>query len=259
MHIGYGDSATDCILEAIKEYQLPGDGAIPSRDDFTQGPISDWLQTNGIHQRIAYWESMDKVIGLGMDVKAFSLASLKILDTLESEEITLWIGDSCHDILATGWLLSYFLERDFDWYRIDLAQVDADDLQDGATVVNLAMYHPQKLKKLYAKREPLSTLEKDTLISRWQKACTENAPYRIQKDNQIISVEEDYYDNYILSFLSTELETCSSVVSRILNDGTQRISDSTIQWNIKKMIDQGRIVFEGDWSNMNTYSIKIEK
>jgi|TARA_R110000737_G_scaffold286931_1_gene293407 hypothetical protein len=40
-HIGYGDSATGCLKEAIKSYGLPGDKAIPSRDDFTQGPIAE--------------------------------------------------------------------------------------------------------------------------------------------------------------------------------------------------------------------------
>lgn len=256
IHIGYGDSANECLLEAIKNYNLPGDASVPSRDDFTQGPINDWLDSSGIHQRIAYWESIDQVLGLGMNVKEFSLASLKILDDIEADEITLWVGDSCHDILATGWLLSYFSKRNLDWYIIDLGKVDAQDLLDDVAAVNLALYTPDKIKGLYTYRKKITNEHKVSFISIWQKACTENSAYRIQKNDKIISVDENHYDDYILSCLNEELESFVNIIRRIMKDGQHRISDTTIQWNIRKLIDQGRIEGEGDLKSLDSYFIK---
>jgi hypothetical protein len=89
IHIGYGDSATACILEAINNHGLIGDGAIPSRDDFTQGPISECLKPNGLNQRINYWESVDHILRFGFDVRAFYNQSINILDEIYAAEVTI--------------------------------------------------------------------------------------------------------------------------------------------------------------------------
>ena len=244
IHIGYGDSATGCILEAIKIHSLSGDEAIPSRDDFTQGPISDCLLPNGLEQRIEYWESVDKVLRHRFDVRDFYHQSIKILDDLVADEITLWVGDSCHDILATGWLVSYLENKNFNWFYVNLADVNAHYMPRGLPVVNLAMYVPKDLPKLYKYRKPLSSDDKVYYKSIWNKVATENSHYRIKKDGEIISIDEDYYDEYILSHIPEQFESTSKIIGIILRDGAYRISDTTVEWNIKKMVDRELIDFD---------------
>jgi len=256
IHIGYGDSAKGCLLEAIQDHGLPGDGAIPSRDDFTQGPISECLGSGGLQQRIAYWESVDKVLGFRFDAKNFYNNSLKILDDLEADEITIWVGDSCHDILATGWLLSYLEHKDFSWFVVNLADVEPKDYPQEMPAVNLAMYTPNQIPKLFEYRNPLSLIDREYFATTWQKACFENSHYRIKKGNEIVSVDEDYFDEYILSNLQLEFEPTTTVIGRILRDGRHRISDTTVEWNIKKLINKNLIEYEGDLKSTKAYSIR---
>jgi len=259
IHIGYGDSATGCLLEAMKDHGLPGDDAVPSRDDFTQGPISECLQPNGLEQRIGYWEAVDKVLGFGFDTRTFYNESIRILDELETDEITLWVGDSCHDILATGWLLSYLQGKQFNWFLVDLVNVEKSDYPGEMPAVNLAMYTPDKLIALYKYRRPLDTSNLTYFTSLWKKATEENSHYRIKRGNEIISVKEDYFDDYILSFVPDQFKPTSKIIGDVLRDGRHNISDTTVEWNIRKMIGRSLIVYQGDLNTMSTYSIRIEK
>ena len=254
IHIGYGDSATGCLLEAIKSFGLPGNTAIPSRDDFTQGPISESI--NDLSQRIRYWESVDEVLNFRNDVKAFYLASIKVIDELEADDITIWVGNSCHDILATGWLLSYLRSKKIKWNIINLAFLNEEDLPDGLPPVNLAMYAPQDIVKLYKYRKALTDKEEKYFISIWEKAALENSQYRIQDENGITSVDGDHFDEYILSHIQDKFEVTSKVIERILQDGQHRISDTTVEWNIRKMIQRNQIGFQGDLNSMRSYKIK---
>lgn len=259
IHIGYGDSATGCLKEAIEYHGLPGDDAIPSRDDFTQGPISECLTSDSISQRIEYWKSIDSVLNFGMDVEDFYLKSIQRLNNLEADEITVWVGDSCHDILATGWLLTYLEEKEVQWFIVNLAEVDKADMLQGYPVVNLAMYTPQQLDRLWKYRKKIDGDAFDYYRSTFTKACIENGTYRIQKEKEIITVNEDYYDDYILAHLSSDFEPMKIVVGRILKDGKHRISDTTVEWNIRKMIATNRIETKGKLVSLNTYSVRLKR
>jgi hypothetical protein len=255
LHIGYGDSATGCILDAIESYGLPGNGAVPSRDDFTQGPISECMTVSGIQQRISYWDSVEKALNFGMDVQDFYHKSMQLLENIEADHITIWVGDSCHDTLATGWLLSFLEKKKIQWFTVNLADIKREDMPEGLPVVNLAMYTPDQLSNLWKYRKTLSDKDKKYYISTFQTASEENSYYRIQDKGRIVSVEEDYYDDYILSQIGNEFEPVTKIIGRVLRDGTQRISDITVEWNIKKLIARKKIKYKGDLSRMVSYSI----
>lgn len=255
LHIGYGDSATGCLLEAIENHGLPGDGAIPSRDDFTQGPISECSTPKGIHQRIEYWKSVDKVLNFEMDVQDFYLKSIQLLKDIDTDQLTIWVGDSCHDILMTGWLLSFLEKKNIQWFIVNLADIEIEDMPQGLPVVNLAMYTPDQLSKLWKYRKALIEQDKKYYISVFRKASEENSHYRIKNNRAIISIGEDYYDEYILSHIGDEFEPISKVIGKILRDGRHSISDTTIEWNIKKMINHKGITYTGNPESKDDYSI----
>ncbi len=246
IHIGYGDSATGCLLEAIRNHGLLGEDAIPSRDDFTQGPISDCLLPNGLNQRIEYWKSVDEVLGFRFEPGDFYNNSIKILEDIEADEVTIWVGDSCHDILATGWLISYLKDKDLKWYVVNLAEVAENDFPGDIPAVNLAMYTPERLKELQKYRKLMLAEDVAYYTSVWTKAAKENGAYRIKKASEIISVDADYFDEYILSHISSQFEQTSKIIGQILRDGRHRISDTTVEWNIRKMMARGVIENEGD-------------
>lgn len=256
VHIGYGDSATGCLQEAIDQFGLPGDSAIPSRDDFTQGPISEVLKPRGLVQRIEYWRAVDQALGFRFEPEEFYRNSIQILDDVNTEEITLWVGDSCHDILATGWLISYLKEKPFEWYVVDLSEAAKSHPPHKLPAVNLAMYRPGDVTELYRFRRPMAQADFQFYLSTWTKAASENSPYRIKEGDQIVSVDKDYYDEFILSFIPEHFESTRSIIGAILQDGSRGISDTTVEWNIRKLIDNSTLEYEGHLEDMESYNIR---
>ncbi|MDF1695445.1 MAG: DUF3658 domain-containing protein [Saprospiraceae bacterium] len=259
IHIGFGDSAAACIQEAIVNFGLKGDEVIPSRDDFTQGPISNCLIESGLSERMEYWRHVNRMLEVEMDVPQFYKQSISLLDNLDAQEVTIWPGDSCHDILATGWLIAYLEHKNLKWFIVNLAAVDQDDYPGEQAAVNLAIYTPDQLLSLCRYQRPITREDKQFFASRWQKASEENSHYRIKSGNEIISVDEDYFDEYIMTNIRKEYEPTTQVIRRILIDGEHRLSDTTVEWNIRKMIERNIVEYQGVLTSMKTYSIRINK
>ena len=256
IHIGYGDSATGCLNEAMERFDLPGEKAIPSRDDFTQGPIMNSHTKAGLKERVKYWQTISSKLNHDSYTESFYWSSIDLLNRIDSSEVTLWIGESCHDKLATGWLLSYLSDNDIKWSAIHLQDVQEKDSAQSKPAVNLAMYTPDKLQLLWDYRKTLSDDQILKYKALWSKASAENGSYRILKEDGIETIPSDYYDDYILSFLNSEFQEVRSVLGDILRDGRYSISDTTIEWNIKKLIEAQEIDFEGELTSMFTYKIR---
>jgi len=256
LHIGYGDSATACLNEAILNHGLPGVKAIPSRDDFTQGPIPQHSNITDFQVRISYWESLYQVLGYHQDVRKFFLESIRLLQNLQADQITLWVGDSCHDLLATAWLLAFLKEQQSDWQMIDLAKLPEALLPNGEAVVNVALYSPHELSTLYEYRQPLSQEKIKAFANLWDMASKTNSTYRIKENDKIRAVDEDYFDTHILSFLSSDFIPATKVIGNILIDNPFNLSDTTIEWNIRKMIRDGRVAYQGTLASFKDYSIR---
>jgi len=253
IHIAYGDSAAGCLREAIDKHGLPGDGVVPSRDDLTQGPLrGDETQAYGY--RISYWAMIGGELDFDMDVHSFYQESIQLLDSIDDDEVTIWQGDSVHDILATAWLLTHFQDRDLQWSIVDLAQVP---LEEGDTpAINVAMYDPSNITQLYAYRQSLGDQAIQMYFDLWSQMVQENGPYRIIKDRVIRSVDEDFHDQSILSGVSSSYEEAAKVIGMIMRDSEHNLSDTTVEWRIRQLIKANEIESRGELKSMRDYEIR---
>lgn len=256
IHIGYGDSATGCLNEAIKNFGLEGVKAVPARDDFTQGPISKSHTKEGIEERVNYWKRINSKLNHRHETESFYWGSLELLEQIDDDEITLWIGESSHDILATAWLLTFFSSRKINWSAIHLNEGILKDIHNGKPAVNLAMHTPDQLQHLWKGKKELSQDVIEKYKGVWHQASSENGPYRILDDSLIKTVHQDYYDEYILSFVKSDYKEVKHIIGSILKDGRHSISDTTIEWNIRKLIERNKIEFDGDLTSSIAYKIR---
>lgn len=256
IHIGYGDSATGCLKEAIKSFGLEGDKAIPSRDDFTQGPISECDAEMGTDQRQAYWKMIDKEVHFGMDIDLFYQESMLLLDEVDDVEVVLWQGDSCHDILASAWLMTYSQGRNIKWSIIDLAQLSPDDINDGLPPVNLGMFAPEQIPKLYKYKQSIGKEALQMYQDLWSVMREQNGAYRIKKGNELSSENEEYHDDFILSQVPDEFTLTSKVIGEAMGESEHRISDTTVEWRLRHLMRKGKVEYKGELKGMDNYSIK---
>jgi len=256
IHIGYGDSATGCLKEAMNSSGLPGDKAVPSRDDFTQGPISECDKDMNTSQRQDYWKMIDKEINFGMDVDLFYQESMVLLDHVVNSEIVLWQGDSCHDILASAWLITYLKNRNLKWSIVDLSRLSPKDINEGLPPVNLAMFSPDQIAQFYKYKQTIGEEAQQIYRDLWTVMRQENGSYRIKNGNEILSVKADFHDEYILSHVPTEWTSAPKVIGQILEFSSHTLTDTTAEWRIRHLIQSNKVEYQGELTGMANYSLK---
>ncbi len=257
IHIGYGDSATGCLKEAIKLHGLLGDKAIPSRDDFTQGPISECDAEMDTSQRQNYWKMIDSEVNFEMDVDLFYQESMVLLDQVLDCEVVIWQGDSCHDILASAWLMTYMENRKLKWSIIDLSRLSPEELNDGLPAVNLAMFSPDQVIDLYKNKQNIDEAAQQMYRDLWVAMMLENGAYRIKNGNEILSVSEEYHDDYIFSHIPNEWTVASKVIGQAISNSSHTITDTTAEWRIRQLIRSGKVEYQGELTEMDQYSLKM--
>jgi len=240
----------------MEDHGLPGDQCIPSRDDFTQGPISECDAEMNTTQRQDYWKKVDVDVDFGMDVDLFYQESIEILDQIEDCEVVLWQGDSCHDILATAWLTTYFSDRDIEWSIIDLGRLSPGESNDDLPAVNLAMFSPSQIPEMYVYKQKLGVESLQLYRNLWKTLRRENGAYRIKRDNEIVSVAEEYHDVMIRSYIPLEWRKASDVIRDVIQASSHTISDTTSEYRIRQLIREGKIEYKGELKGMDNYFLR---
>ena len=244
------------MKEAIKSHDLLGDNAIPSRDDFTQGPISECDADMDTSQRQDYWKKIDEEINFGMDVDLFYQESMVLLDQVEDCEVVLWQGDSCHDILASAWLMTYLQNRNLKWSIVDLSQLSPEALNENLPAVNLAMFSPEQVADLHKYKQIVGKEAQQMYRDLWTAMRKENGAYRIKNGHEILSVDEDFHDEYIFSQIPNEWTKASKIIGKTLSNSSHSITDTTVEWRIRNLIQSDKVEYQGELTGMDKYSLK---
>ncbi len=75
----------------------------------------------------------------------------------------------------------------------------------------------------------------------WERLVSENAPLRAVVSGYPISVEEDFYDSFLLKNLPDEPVREATVIEKTIHPARLGIHVSWLEYRIQKMIDGGYI------------------
>lgn len=104
------------------------------------------------------------------------------------------------------------------------------------------------------------TLSRDEILSasgKWQILVKENAPLRIAEKGEVISVSEDYYDDFILSQLTENETKAACLIGDVLGRGQIYTGDVFIANRIKALIGKGKIKMVSE--NKNRFYASVIK
>lgn len=256
VHIAYGDAAAECLQESLADHNLVGSRVLVSRDDFTQGPISECDDQMATRQRPNYWQRVHSDVHIDLDVHTLYTDTLTSLSNLESDQAIVWQGHSCHDILATAWLLTYYKKRNINWWFVDLGQLSPADLNSDRQPINLAMFTAGQLPALFKYKQRIAAEGIDAYVQLWEQMRNQNGAYRILDGDEIRSVNEDYHDAYIMSLVPKEWTIASDFIGDTLRHGSGSISDLTIQWRLRYLIKSDHLEVQGDLSDSEEFKIR---
>ena len=262
IHIVFETANIEALSKAFElDESLKGD-IVEIKDDYAVGPLIDIYEEYGYQQRRDWWKELlqNSPYEEQLNIVDDKLAVHNLLKTLDEpfdetqgdkkEEVWIWMGQNQHDVCGYYWLMSQLKEQQGRIHVLYLNNLPFINEKGNIFYpTHLSEIQPKeflKAKKL-ARQITLSEFELDP--DEWKKLCNENAAVRIlEGGKKIANKEESFYDKDVLSAVSPEFQKLTKVLHNILSKLKVQTGDVFLVWRIKKLIEEGKIEMQGDWS-----------
>lgn len=246
LHLVQGDSAAGSLRQAFRAAGC-GDEIATLMDDLSCGPI-DWTDAGA---RTAwwgrYWEAMSDQ---GPRLAAF-------WSRLEgAERVVVWAGrgaaaEHCF-LLAVAQVLR---ERGFGLVACEAGTAGVDPAWAGC----VAHQRPEVLRGLIGMERMVGPKEQAAMAARWEVLQRENAPFRVVREGEVVSVPEDYFDAALLAEVGREPMRAARVVGGAMGrePAWRQVGDMMLTARLAALVEAGRLVAEGDPWDLRACRVRV--
>lgn len=269
VHIAFGDSPAGCIKYMLKQANLAEDYVILFSDAFSIGPIhqleleagqvarQQWLSRN-LNSYDLYFEE---------EYLSTFRQSMEELQSIPQDiPITIWKANNAHEHVGLCFVLAHLQDRD-NIRVINTSETYRELFPEGYDIRATGELSPEKLAVIYEKygKDTLLTNEaRKTFEREWELLSETTDLLRIWNENQVQSVQEDYFDSFVIE-CAERLEATSSfckaprLIGEVLGHIEQVIGDVFLEYRLRTLIGQGVFEMEGTLKAMRYYSVKLKR
>lgn len=255
IHIVFETANINVLQNAMELDNTLNGEIIEIKDDYAVGPLVNIYESEGYMQRRDWWKELlenspyTEQLGI-VDDKLTIHNLIKKLEENTEENVWIWAGQNQHDVCGYYWLMSQlkdYQSRIFILYLNNLPFIN----EKGQIFYpqHLSEIQPKefiKAKKL-AREITLSEFEVDP--DEWKKLCNENAIVRIlEGGKKIVSKDENFYDNDILSSIGMNAQKLNKVLFNILTKMKIKTGDVFLVWRMQQLAKAMKIEIVGDWN-----------
>ncbi len=274
IHIVFGDSTSGSLKIALQDMELIGEEKVISFQDlFSFGPVWKLHEKIGITQR---FEWLKNHINLDEEYlekyqNNFSNTLFKIKAIPKNVPIIIWCGDNSHEQTAIRFVLYLLRDKPNNIILMDITTKYKNQFHIPG--INYSPLHtgeipPEKIRLLYEKNgsvQPLSQEERKKFEEEWNELSTKQDVLRIWKNDRIHSVDEDFYDDYIINTARNlhkkqeikEFIKSSRIIGQVIGLLNQYIGDQFFEYRLRYLIMNGVFEIQGVPKAMRFYSVKL--
>lgn len=274
VHIVFGASLSGSLNIVLEKMKLKDTEKIISFSDLLSiGPVWRLHEKNGLRKRYEWLKDHINFDDEDIDnyQENFNDTTLKISAIPENTPIIIWMGHNAHEQTALRYVLYLLKEKTNDVSLID-ATTKFKDLFDTTdtkyTLLHTGEISPEKLTLIYKnnrKISPLSHEERKQFEEEWEALSTKQEVLRIWKNSEICSVDEAYYDDYIINVAKRlhneqehdEFMKSARVIGEVIGHLDQYIGDQYIEYRLRSLIVDGSFEIKGIPKAMRYYSVKL--
>lgn len=275
VHILFGDSASGSLKGALKEMELQDiEKVISFSDMFSIGPVWQLHDKLGLNQRYE-WIKNHLIFDddyLDEYQHNFNNTTSMIHAIPKNTTIIIWVGENSHEQTALRYVLYLLKDKNLDIFlmntikqyksQFDISDTDCYPLHTGEIV-------SEKLRLIYEKGKkvpPISKEQRKKLEEEWQELSSTQEVLRVWENNEIKSVDEAYYDNYIINKAknlhkvrkNNEFMKSARLIGEVIGYLDQYIGDSYVEYRVRHLIINGVFEIEGVPKAMRFYSVKLK-
>jgi hypothetical protein len=204
------------------------DAVLAMPDDLSCGPIA--LGT--LAERVEWWARFCEPAEAEASLAAF----WNTLDAT-SDPIVLWFSRDGADELAFFHACAERL-ADRQWHAMDVT---------GRTLTNrVSSMQPETLQSLLGQERQLSAPERLDAVEHWQRLRSENAPFRVAPDGELVSAPIDYFDGWLLTNAGVTPRRVLSLVGEAMVAFDRQVGNVMLQERIAVLVAEGALLADGD-------------
>ena len=274
-HIVFGDSPTGSLKIALKKLGLnQKENIINFSDLFSIGPIWNLHDSQGITNRYDWLRThinIDDEVLLNYE-EHFNRTIFDIKQTPSHHPIIIWAGDNAHEQTGLRFVLYLLKEKTNDIFIINTNEAYKTHLNSREidfTPLHMGELSSEQLKQIYENKENIHALtqtERKTYVQQWEQLCSDKEVLRIWEGKKIVSVPENFYDQYIINTVKklhqkkkhNDFIKSARIIGEVMGHLNQYIGDQFIEYRVIRLIVDGIFDMEGVPKAMRYYSIKIK-
>lgn len=279
IHILFGDSPAGSLKNALKKMGLSkSEKVISFWDMFSVGPVWKLHEKGGQETRFDFMQTVmnDEDDDFRDYQKRFHETINQIISIPEDVPITIWVAENAHEQTGLRYVLHLLKNKVNDIKLINTTKAYVEnfnrpDIQ--YTVLKTGELSPEQLQAIYEKgpTKSLSEHERERLEEEWMALADSEKTLRIWRKNEIKSVREDFYDQYMINMakkLQVERERVKEpepfmksarLIGEVIGHLDQYMGDSFFEYRLRQLIEKGVFEMEGNLKAMRFYSVRLVK
>lgn len=261
VHIVFGDSAAGLLKYyfASNESEFKGK-VINLRDDHSIGPVYEIDTEVGLRKRIEWVEKMLKKVSLCdyfEDIYKEFVETYKTIKAIEPDtKIIIWHGENTGDQVGLRYLSSELMDREL--YEVNVSKIYIKDYNGNRYRPRaFGECSPEEIGNIILAMKKIDQERCNRLIKDWEALRVSKDNLRILNNDEIIGVEEGYYDNDILLNCGFNFKKAARVIGMTMGRSKQLVGDAYIDYRIRKLIEDGKIEYRGKLQTMRDFEVRV--
>lgn len=275
IHIVLGAAASGSLKVALKKLKRDKkERVISFWDIFSIGPVWQLHEEIGIHSRFQWVEKClsDEFGEYPKYTQGFEKTLAQIRSIPDGEHVVIWACNNAHEQTGLRYVV-YLLQGK----NIDITVINTTEEYEKLFPVKKVKYTllhsgeipPEKLQHIYVQGSGrlLTDHDREEYEKEWLSLSESDEALRIWRNGRIISVPEDFYDEFIINKAkklsgnrkAMEFMKSARVIGEVLGHLDQYVEDSFLEYRIRKLIEAGVFEVEGSLEAMRFYSIRLKR
>lgn len=254
--------AAQPLAEAVAMEESMNGEVLALKDILHVGPIKKAQGQSFSQLRTEFWKEV--VNDEKQEIEVNDLERLLEITTKlhnnEDDVVWLWMAPWPADICAYYWMLNYMGKHLERFYVLNLAGLPFLD-GDGKVYFpkNISEILPKELVKARKLARQVTPAELEVDGDEWLNMTAENAGMRLlEGGKKLYTRDESFYDEKILSFCSQQFQKAHRIVNQVINKLSVPTGDMYLGWRIRKLIENGTLLSEGDPAKtLRDFSVKL--
>lgn len=265
MHIVFQKEDINTLTKSFDLDESLRDEIIEIRDDYAVGPLKDIYSEEGIENRKDWWRNVLSGNETAITVDSGYVNDQEVVEdikeklkTNEDEIVWIWVAPNKHDVSGYFWLMSQLKEFTGRVYVLSLNNLPFINEKGNIFYpVNLFEIPPREFLKAKKLARPITASEFELDPDEWAKICDENKMVRtLEGAKKLAQHNEDFYDKYIVEFVTTDWQKANKVVQQFLNKSKHTTGDAFVLWRLKQLVLNQTIEASGEIKNIKDFEVK---